>query len=92
MSTEFYKIAHFFSLVVVTSCLGVSFFYKPSQKWAKYLGIGSSFILMIAGMGLIAKTMPGQSWPLWVKLKIGIWLTIAISGPMMELLSNLVFA
>lgn len=38
---------------------------------------------MVTGMGLLAKMMPGQSWPLWVNIKIGIWLTIAVSGPMM---------
>lgn len=83
MSYDFYLLTHLISLVAVIACLGVSYFANPPNKWAKYLGMSASLILMIAGMGLIAKTMQGQTWPLWIKFKIGIWATIAISGPIM---------
>ena len=83
MSLESYKLIHFISLILVTSSLGVSYFCKPPEKWSKYLGIIASLFLMIAGMGLLARIMPGLSWPIWIKIKLGIWLTIAISGPML---------
>ena len=83
MSIEFYKLFHFISLITVTSCLGVSYFSNPPQKWAKFLGISASLLLMITGMGLIAKMMPAQAWPSWVNFKIGIWSVIAISAPIM---------
>ena len=83
MSIEFYKLTHFISLITATSCLGISYFSSPPQKWAKYLGISASLLLMISGMGLLAKIMPGLAWPSWVNVKIGIWLTVAISGPLM---------
>ena len=83
MSFEVYRLLHFVCLIVLTSCLGVSFFSKTPQKWAKILGMTASFILMVAGMGLIARTMAGQPWPMWVKMKLALWTVIAISAPIM---------
>ena len=83
MNYEFYRLIHFITLIIVTASLGVSYFGNPPKKWAKYLGMSASLLLMIAGMGLLAKTMPGQPWPLWAKMKIGIWAIIALAGPIM---------
>lgn len=81
MSFEIYKAIHIISLIVVTACLGIGYF--APRKWAKMLGMTASLLLMIAGMGLLAKAYAGQNWPTWVIIKIFIWLVVAISGPMM---------
>lgn len=83
MSYEFYKLLHLVCLVLVVSCLGISYFCKPPLKWARLLGMTASFLLMVAGMGLLVKAYGGQPWPLWVQVKLGIWLVLAVAGPMM---------
>ena len=83
ISYEYYKILHLLFLIVVTACLGIGYFCNPPKKWARNLGMTASFLLMVAGMGLLARLYPGQPWPVWAKIKLGIWLVVAVSGPML---------
>lgn len=76
------KIVHLVSLVAVSACLGIGFFAGVPRPLARILGMISSMLLMLSGFALISVVVTG-AWPLWVKLKIGLWLIIAISGPVM---------
>ncbi len=84
MSYEFYKVIHLVSLILVASCLGISFFAQSQSKWPRIVGMTASFLLLVGGMGLLAKfqshTLP---WPLWVKIKLALWFVIAVAGPIM---------
>ena len=81
MSYEFYKIIHLVSLVLVAACLGVSYFSETPKKWARILGMSSSLLLLVAGMGMLARK--GFGWPMWINLKLVIWLILAVAGPIM---------
>ena len=83
ISYEVYKVIHILSLVVVAACMGVGFFVNPPKKWARILGMTASFLLLVGGMGLLARAYPGEPWPTWVKAKIGIWMVVAIATPIL---------
>ncbi|MBT7609626.1 MAG: hypothetical protein HN576_07710 [Bacteriovoracaceae bacterium] len=81
MTYEFYKVLHIVSLICMTGCLGINFFSGTPRKWARIGSMIASFLLMVAGMGLLAKTKLG--WPTWVIAKMAIWILVAISAPIM---------
>jgi hypothetical protein len=81
MSYEVYKIMHLVALVFMVACLGVNFFSETPRKIARIGGMVASLILMVAGMGLLART--GLGWPSWVIAKMCIWLILAVSAPIM---------
>jgi len=81
ISYSIYKVTHLVALFVVTSCFGVSFFSGKPQKWARIVGMTASFLILLGGMGLLAR-LGMKTWPNWVLVKIGIWCVIAIGGPL----------
>lgn len=81
MSYEFYKIMHLVALIFVVACIGVNFFSETPKKIARIGGMVASFLLLVGGMGLLAKT--GLGWPTWVIVKMLIWLAVAVSAPIM---------
>ena len=82
MNYELVKVIHVVSLVLVSACLGIGFFAGVPRPWARILGMTASLVLMLSGFALISVVVTG-AWPLWVKAKIGLWLVIAIAGPVM---------
>ena len=83
LSYEFYKVLHVFTLLIMAICFGA---YWSSEKPAKVVKIGlgiSSFLVLVGGMGLLARigVDHGSGFPLWVKLKMGIWFVLAIGIP-----------
>ncbi len=80
ISYSIYKVIHLVALLLISSCFGVSFFSGKSEKWPRIVGMTASFLLLVGGMGLLAR-LGMKSWPLWVHVKIGIWCIIAIAGP-----------
>ena len=84
MSYEFYKFLHFFSLLALFFSLGALCFYshkeKGQKKWIMILHGLASFALLVSGFGMIAKLkMP--NFPLWVSLKLVIWLLLSFLIP-----------
>lgn len=84
MSYEFYKIVHYITLFIFVSGISISFLSENPPKLAKILTGISSILILVAGMGLIAKGLSlghGESWPGWLHAKITIWALVAIGGP-----------
>lgn len=82
ISYEVYKTLHLILILIFFSSLGfsvneTSIFQKPKGKVV--LGI-ISFLIFVAGMGLVARLnmKHSEAFPLWVRLKVGIWILINI--------------
>ena len=87
MSYEFYKVLHVFMLVLMVTSFAPQF-VSANNSNAKLFKITSgiaSLLLFVAGMGLLARigVGHGQGWPMWVKVKVGLWVAIAALGPIM---------
>ena len=92
MSYAFYKIIHLSSLFIFTFSLGVIWlFYNKKFKvyaldqvkqFKRNLMIFHSlslFFIFVSGFALIAKLKIPFSWPLWVYIKISIWMILGMT-------------
>lgn len=84
MSYEFYKILHNIGLFMIFLSLGAYLLNAlgkgerqfPGRKLVMLThGIGMT-ITLVAGFGLLARLGLISGWPLWVYLKLGVWLLI----------------
>ena len=82
ISYETYKSLHIFFILTFFSSIGFVSYNSPlmGKKLGKWLIGLVSFLIMVAGMGLIARLgfKHGQPFPLWIKLKIANWVGINI--------------
>lgn len=85
MPYEFYKILHFTGLILTFTSLSGYIFYLVQNKAAEKKklfsilhGIGL-LILLVSGFGLAARLGLVRQLPIWVYLKIGIWLAVGAS-------------
>lgn len=85
MSYGFYKVLHLVSLMAVYLALGAMIFHMlsggsrkfPHKKFLMMTHGVALFFILLAGFGLLARLQIAQMpWPLWVWLKLGIWLTL----------------
>lgn len=53
-------------------------------KIMKILTGVTSLIIMVAGMGLMARLYPGQPWPKWIHAKLTIWGLVSILAPVLS--------
>jgi uncharacterized membrane protein SirB2 len=83
MSYEFYKIIHLFCIGLFLSCAGVLFWNSEKKKLFNILMGITSVLILVSGMGLIARIgiSHGEGWPIWLKLKVGIWVILTVGGP-----------
>ena len=80
MSITFYHCLHVISIIIFVSALtSILLNEKPSKLASMILGV-FSFLILLAGFGLIAK-MKLSMHSIWIAGKLGIWLLISISAP-----------
>ena len=83
VSYELYKVLHI-SFVFFTLTLSASMLLgNLDAKWPKIIGGISSFLILVTGMGLIARLgfKHNESFPVWLLVKMGLWLFLSIAGP-----------
>lgn len=77
MTYELYKIVHLgsiFLFIITTAYL----LYSDSKKNKHKIFLGfCSLMIIFGGMGLMARAGYGDSWPLWLKIKLVIWLILS---------------
>ncbi len=80
LSLAFYKVLHLFGIMLMFSALGaviaaaVGGAENPRLKKLGGLAHGIALvIILVGGFGLLARHGFTAGWPLWVWLKLGIW-------------------
>ena len=80
ISYETYKALHLFFILCFFSSLGFVTYQSEliQKKLGKWMVGLTSFLILVAGMGLIARLgfKHAGAFPLWIKLKILNWLVI----------------
>lgn len=84
MSYQIYKMIHIVSIVIFFSAYAVAAAKQGSIKREKIITGIALVLILVSGMGLIARLgIPhGAPWPIWIKIKLGIWAVIGTSGHM----------
>jgi len=65
------------------SFFGIQIYGDASKKSFKMLSGVASLLILVSGMGLLARLgMPhGEPWPMWIHIKLGVWGAITILTP-----------
>lgn len=86
MSYEFYKVIHLVSIFFFLSTAGSQLMGSNDSKLPKILGGISSLLILVAGMGLLARigVSHKDGWPAWVTAKMVIWLVLVIMVPVVN--------
>jgi len=81
-SLQFYKIIHIVSIVLFFALYGIAANRAVLKKSDKILTGIILVLIMVAGMGLLKYIgiSHGAAWPIWIKLKFGIWFLIAATS------------
>ncbi len=93
ISYETYKFLHLFFIITFFASLGLAASASPliANKTGKIITGVISFLIFVAGMGLIARLgfKHNQGFPLWIYLKMLNWLVINILFVFLFKLENL---
>ncbi len=86
MSYPVYKVLHIASVFIFLISLGAIFRSEEKSKLHNILLGITSLLILVGGMGLIARMgiEHGSSWPIWLKTKVGIWAILVIGAPVMS--------
>ncbi len=82
LSLSFYKVVHLLGVVLLFSALGAVAAATAAEADARIRKVagmahGTALVLLlVAGFGLVARNGFTAGWPLWVWLKIGLWLLL----------------
>lgn len=82
MSYQIYKMLHIVSIVIFFSSMAMSSVRKEKSKSGMIITGLSLVFILVSGMGLVARIgIPhGVAWPLWLNIKLGIWLVVGVLG------------
>ncbi|MFK8137792.1 MAG: SirB2 family protein [Bdellovibrionales bacterium] len=83
LSYSVYKVVHLISLMFFFTAAAIQLQGSYKGKLFKIITGIATLLILISGMGLIARLgMPhGEPWPMWINVKMGIWLGLAITIP-----------
>ena len=85
MSYETYKLLHFISIAFLFLSIGALLVFSGDKQHKKQIMILhglAGLVLFVSGFGLIAR-LKMSSFPLWVYLKLGIWIILSILIPVL---------
>lgn len=82
MSYQVYKMMHIISIVIFFSLFAVAAYSGESTKKTKILTGLTLFLILVGGMGLKKFAAPGE-WPMWLNLKMLIWVIVGVAGHML---------
>ena len=82
ISYPVYKFIHLLAVVIFFSGAAISL-YSNAQKHVKIISGVASLLIMVAGMGLMARIGIDHSggFPFWLSAKMAIWLALTILVP-----------
>ncbi len=105
LSYSVYKILHLIGIIGVFTGLGALIMHAchggkkgvKGTKMVKWTIYGSLGIVLVAGFGLMARlNMMGTGWPLWIYLKVVIWMglggAVALIGKKSQWAAGLFYA
>ena len=83
MPYEVYKVLHVIFVVLFVSSAAITLYADKESKFWKNLSGIVSFLIFVAGMGLLARigVSHTEGWPMWVKIKVGMWIAAAAFAP-----------
>ncbi len=83
MPYEVYKLMHIIFVVLFVSGAAITLYADPASKFWKILTGIVSFLIFVAGMGLMARlgVSHTEGWPNWIKAKVTIWVIAAAFAP-----------
>jgi hypothetical protein len=84
MSYEFYRVLHIFGIVLLFASLGALSAIggrtgDSLRRFAAILHGVAIAVILIGGFGLLARLQMFGSFPVWIWIKLGIWLTLAMT-------------
>lgn len=82
MSYQFYKILHISCIVIFFSTFAMSAVRAKKHKPTIIINGIALVLILVSGFGLIARIgiSHGSGWPLWLNLKVAIWLVVGSIG------------
>ncbi len=85
ISYEVYKILHIGFILLFLSGIAIGFFGSSNTTGNKIVSGVASVLIFVAGMGMMARLNigHGEPWPLWIKIKVVLWLLLAGGGPVL---------
>ena len=86
LSYEFYKVMHFSMIFLFFGSVGAAFLGQEKTKHIKILTGISSFLILVAGMGLLARlgVSHKEGWPAWAYAKLAIWVGLSALAPILS--------
>lgn len=97
ISLEIYKLIHIIGLIILFFAFGGVLFFALSksalprsmQKVSSiFHGVGL-FLILLGGFGMLARLGMAKEWPLWVILKLVIWLLLGGGMVLAKKMQNL---
>lgn len=80
-----YKILHFISIFIFITLFSIDLFVEGKNKWRRAIMMLASAIILLSGMGLLARlgfmTSAG-AWPTWSIVKLIIWGILSVGAPL----------
>ena len=83
MPYELYKLLHVLFVVLFIGSAAITLYADIDGKFWKILNGLVSFLIFVAGMGLLARigVKHSEGWPLWVQGKVLVWLLAVAFAP-----------